>query len=1069
MGSLQGYGALFFFMSELFGTFSGLNKSLPYFSFHEDVGNNLNYPHFFQMLNLICFRLFGLFLITLFVGFLEISAQVSFSRVSGLSQNTVYTIAADTFGFVWIGTGNGINRFDGHTIKTITPKSFSGGDGLHGRFVRNGFLNDATGNLWFSTETGTQFLERKSGKVRTCFVSMQGKRLKLQGTFPLAQEGENYWLVNESSGIYLYNPVKESASRFPLLKDKKGFDIPIQLKGSLDKSGNFWFASNSGFHSFQRKQLTWKQFLSDRKFTAVSCIGDTIVGASGDELVFYIPEKSFIKVVKAISPLSPAEITVLHTAADGKLWVGDSRGNVFVRNCGQWEAVWMGNINNGSQNETFFPVYSLYATPDGTLWVGADVLGLFRANMMGEYFRHYPAVSEGSNAWYVQSVLPLSDKKVLLGLYQYGIRELNLETQKTTQVLAPCDSGRKSQSGTLLFQDKSGNIWAFACGGLFVRDKAENRWQSIDLEIPPGLLTAKGSITVYKIAEYGSQKLLATSIGLYKIRLHNRKLIASHVSSLGYTSILDIWVHSARNEVWLALETGGVGIVNDLDKAPKKKLLPGQELNSIRAFCYDSADADKLWAATLSGLLCIDVLSQESYLYNENDGLLNSYLHAIEKVSNELWFSNNHGIVRAVIKNGKNTKSFPVLSFEQYGMSDGLPTEAFNGGASGKLSSGKLLFGSASGLIWFSPDRFRSSGKSFPVRLVALQINGRNFSDTLQPEFVKKMELKHNQHTLLFRFQGILYTDIGKLAYRYKLKGFDDDWNYSGNANEARYRGLSPGKYVFMASARHLQGSWTSPVCIDITIVPPYWKSPVFYIPCLILIISSTLLTIRYFSRRRLIEELKQFQKEREIEQERKRISREMHDDIGAGLTQIILMSEALVEHYSNEKAKRIAVISRSLVENITEIIWSLRQETVTLQELLAYLREQFSEMLEEKKCIYAINFCEPENNPVLDFKRKRNIYLILKEVMHNAIKHSNAEQISMYSRISPGRLRFVIEDNGIGFDPKNSIAGNGLRNIELRAAELNALFTVHSSMVTGSTVVQLDVPVAGLLPKSHS
>jgi signal transduction histidine kinase len=187
-------------------------------------------------------------------------------------------------------------------------------------------------------------------------------------------------------------------------------------------------------------------------------------------------------------------------------------------------------------------------------------------------------------------------------------------------------------------------------------------------------------------------------------------------------------------------------------------------------------------------------------------------------------------------------------------------------------------------------------------------------------------------------------------------------------------------------------------------------------------------------------------------DRERKRISREMHDDIGAGLTQITLMSESAKESKNTARLDDIANTSRQLVNSIGEIIWSLNPENKTLSHLCAYLREQLNKQLEYSGMRYMIILPEEDKEIILTNEQRRNIILVTKEIVNNAIKYSKAKNISIKAELVNEDIAFTIKDDGVGFDAIKLYAGNGLRNCKNRIEELGGTMEVVAGVDTGSS-----------------
>ncbi|MGG9972462.1 tetratricopeptide repeat protein [Ferruginibacter sp. SUN002] len=186
---------------------------------------------------------------------------------------------------------------------------------------------------------------------------------------------------------------------------------------------------------------------------------------------------------------------------------------------------------------------------------------------------------------------------------------------------------------------------------------------------------------------------------------------------------------------------------------------------------------------------------------------------------------------------------------------------------------------------------------------------------------------------------------------------------------------------------------------------------------------------------------------------DRKRISREMHDDIGSGLTQITLMSEYAQNNYPEHKKEftEIAITSRNLISNMSEIVWSLNPENKTLDLLFSYLREQLNKLLEYSGIDFTINFPEVAPDIILTNEQRRTLLLISKEITNNAVKYSKAKQISIDATLTNNKLQFIIKDDGIGFDTSIAYAGNGMKNIQHRIHEVNGNLEFESSENKGS------------------
>lgn len=228
-----------------------------------------------------------------------------------------------------------------------------------------------------------------------------------------------------------------------------------------------------------------------------------------------------------------------------------------------------------------------------------------------------------------------------------------------------------------------------------------------------------------------------------------------------------------------------------------------------------------------------------------------------------------------------------------------------------------------------------------------------------------------------------------------------------------------------------------------------------YYVTIGLTTILIILLIIKYITNKKYKRKIEKLKTENELNIERQRISREMHDDIGAGLTQISLISESIKNKINaNEEAIAIANTSRQLVKSMNEIIWSISNEYNTLQDLLIYLREQINSLLEFSNINYTIIF--PENN--IHFKltshQKRNIILIVRESINNVLKYSQATELKIQIKVEENTLNITIKDNGIGFDPAAIKKGNGIKNIKFRIKEINGSCKIDSIVGDGTQFI---------------
>ncbi|MEM1138050.1 MAG: triple tyrosine motif-containing protein, partial [Bacteroidota bacterium] len=300
---------------------------------------------------------------------------------------------------------------------------------------------------------------------------------------------------------------------------------------------------------------------------------------------------------------------------------------------------------------------------------------------------------------------------------------------------------------------------------------------------------------------------------------------------------------------------------------------------------------------------------------------------------------------------------------------------------------------------------------------------------------VKKIILPYTASYLSFEFSAVNLTYSEYIRYAYRLKGFDDDWIFSGKRRFAAFSNLDPGTYYFEVKATNNIGKWSdSTAQLAVVIEPPFWHTWWF-----------TLLAILFFLA--ILYGLHRFRLERALEVERLRvgIASDLHDDIGATLTKISLYADLLNASKqqtteSGQLLQKIASMGRDTLRNLADIVWAIDARNDSMGNLISKIQEFAMDMLSKKDI--EVNFKKEgiDMDASISAEKRQHIYLICKEAINNIIKHANATKVNISFIAKNHKIDVLIIDNGSGLpkDKKNEL-GNGLRNIEQRAKKLEA------------------------------
>jgi signal transduction histidine kinase len=409
-----------------------------------------------------------------------------------------------------------------------------------------------------------------------------------------------------------------------------------------------------------------------------------------------------------------------------------------------------------------------------------------------------------------------------------------------------------------------------------------------------------------------------------------------------------------------------------------------------------------------------------------------------------------------------NTNDF---SFKNYSVSAGLILEN-NGGYLSFLSDHRLAFNNIKGdKISFGIINTKKADTSIqviPVSISGLTVAGAPFLKDSLLDNVYQLTLPPKQNAFSLNYAGVVLTEGKELEYAYLLEGAEQHWHEVSNEQSLAYLNLSPGKYILHIKCKSRNGKIIGRErLLYIIMLPAWYQTWWFKILSTVAISLLLFFAFRYYFQQKIKKQQAILEKERALNEERNRIAADMHDDVGAGLSRIRYITASMKDKQgiNNDDIEKIVSLSDESVEKMNEIIWALNQGNQPLDELLYYTRSQCSEMVNNAGLTFSFEL--PENIPtkILAWKDCRNIYLLVKESVNNAIKHAGAAAISIECRITE-QLEFSISDDGVGFDPATAATnGNGLVNYKKRIEKLTGQYQLITSPGKGTKVI-FSIPI---------
>ncbi len=479
----------------------------------------------------------------------------------------------------------------------------------------------------------------------------------------------------------------------------------------------------------------------------------------------------------------------------------------------------------------------------------------------------------------------------------------------------------------------------------------------------------------------------------------------------------------------------------------------GMNFNGINCITHD--DYGKIWVGFgAMGIVRYDPLNDSSKIYNIADGLPGNSVNSLQfDNKGRLWIGTEKGLSCFLPTEQK---------FINFKKEDGLPEDRFTYDCKYyDKGANKLWIATATTLMQFDPDILLSSTRTkFPVYLDEVFINGKKYTDSL----FQQVQLEPSQNNVQFNFIAVDLYRGKDIEYSFQLVGADKDWIYSSNYRTASYANLNSGNYTFKVRARHKGDNVWREIQEPVTFhIQTAWNRSWWFILMLAMIISFTIwIIISSYYFRKLEKQKGIIEKQDAISSERSRIAADMHDDMGAGLSRMRYLSAAMKKETSNEKQKeefdKLIAGSDELVDKMNEIIWTLNSSDESLEDVLYYIRSQCSEMLDHANMEFEYSLPADIPGNIVSSEEKRNIYLLVKEAVHNAIKHSGATRVIL-SVHTDDRLKISIADNGKGFNiDEKKFNGNGLSNYQKRTEILKGKAILQSGE-TGTTV-SFEIPL---------
>lgn len=966
----------------------------------------------------------------------------------GLSNNTIRCIIQDSRGFMWFGTSNGLNKYDGYrfTVYRNEPSEPYGSGCLEVLSI----FEDSDGDIWVGTKScGVYIYDRKIDKIRRLVLNKDPtEHFNSYYVRSILEDGEGRVWVGTEDGLYSFRKkTGEIAHYRHYNNDSTSLSHPIIYSILEDRKNRLWVGTYNGLNLLDQKTGHFRRYFYDAikgDNTVLNIhedeIGNLWMGIYSGGVIRFNPKdgtyKRYVHDTKKKNTISTNNVFSLTGDGHGRLYCGTENGglNMLDLETGQFSHCTFKIEEAGGLTSN--SIYSLYYSRDEILWVGTYNGGVNYASQQNQGFRHYKAAKDELNNPYILSVTESKDGNLWIGTDGGGLNYFDRKIGKYTYYLHDENDPHSLGANVVatVFEDQEGHIWV----GLY--------HAGLDLFEPQ-----TGSFTHFRHAPGNSNTIQNNSINTIFEDSRGNFYAGTHTGldffdrstktfkrlpySIITTGVLSIIEDKQRN-LWVGTY-GGLSFI-DVNADTVKNYFyvdeSGEIVRIVTALYEDSQG--HLWVGTLDGLYLLDRKSQKFLHYPLDDKNLNNEIAGIVEDDNgNLWISNNHSLLK--LEGAVHLPENPVIV--NFGIYSGIRKLY-------QSREGEIFFGGNYGLNAFFPRDILKNHHIPPVVITNFMIFGKDAGIGLSGSPLHKhiaetedMILSHGQSVITFEFAALNYIYPEKNQYAYFLEGFDKEWNYLGNQRTATYTNLDAGEYVFRVKGSNNDGVWNEEgASIRIKIIPPWWKTPwafLFYI----LFTGLLFYSIWRFqlNRARMQHELAlehlHAEKLEEVNRMKSRFFTNLTHEFRTPLTLIIgqikQMLDSEAPDYSRSQFQMILRNSQKLYQLINQLLdlskleagfMPLRARKLNIVALLRDMVMLFVPLAERKQITLQFSMLGDANNQLdcIDvYVDQDKLEKIISNLLANAIKFTPeyGKVATSIKKASTGYVEIMVKDNGPG------------------------------------------------------
>jgi ligand-binding sensor domain-containing protein/signal transduction histidine kinase len=1036
----------------------------------------------------------------------------------GLSQNSITCIIQDKMGFMWIGTHDGLNRFDGYEFiqfrnQRNNPNSIS-----------NNFIwdihEDKDGLLWIATfGGGLNSFDPVSGHFRR-YQPIPGDSTSFPSNrlFSITETDNGVLWIGGNEGLIRFEKATGKSDIFLAHNTFAGTyaDHYIgQVAAAPDEQ--LWLRSDSGLALFNTQTLS-VSFFARSPFSKEDRLGEIydilirnntmLVACDAGLLSVDLSLKTDTLLLSSLVFVAGQQAVTfkkLLVSGPDQYIIGTSSGVILYNSHSNQTSIYQSNASD-IKSLTHNNIFSLFKSNDGIVWIGTrNGLNLIESEKPNFIHISKIAGEQGLSSNNVNSFVDDNDNLLWVSTTE-GLNVYN----KSKDIYESIRKSPETQMGLLsdymlcLFQDSKGNKWAGTReGGLYRIDYGHSSGIRLQ-QVQPTNIDASSSIIHFITESSDGMLWIGTGgEGLWKYN-PNDNTVKQFMSAKDGTGPNHPFIFSILpdrfNNLWLGTPTGGLNLFNPQTeeflyfqhKPDKPYSLSNDIVLSLHA---DSQN--HIWVGTNGGLNRLiyktgDTIFQ--YLkailndgddslfanFGQQQGFPNDVIYGmLEDGHKNLWCSTNKGLVKFDLDTEKVIKAFDV--------SDGLQSNEFNRNGYYKGADGRFYFGGVNGFNVFHPDSITDNTFVPPVVITSMSLFNepvRVASDVANGKYVlekaiqylDRIDLSWKENFITFSFSALSYKSPDKNRFSFMLEGFNNEWIQAGSSRSATFTHLPPGRYVFKVRACNNSGVWNEEgTALQIFVSTPPWLSWYAYLIYSLIFLGLVYSFVRYRIGRATREFKIQAQIEKARSQEReafrKKSAADFHDEAGNKITKISLFTE-LARTEMNDTGQlrkyldKIQLNVTELSAGMRDFLWVLNPQHDSLFETVSRLKDFGDSILTETGIKFTISGMHAGFSKIaLPMNTRRDMLQIFKEAMTNCAKYAEASQVILSIKLDEDKVELSLTDNGKGFDTGKVVHKNsyGLSIMHERANNIGARLSIESSLNQGTVItLKYNIPHMG-------